>query len=106
MQGQPCPFLSAGRYVVAHAVGVGTGLGLLLLGSPANTTTAVLAGALDHTAKFVVKWALGSGIGAPAFLLWQGGAIIIPLNWRIPLDSASAVTGEVAGGCWSKGPLG
>ncbi len=48
------------------AVGVGTDLSLLLLGSPTNLTTAALAGTLGHTAKFLVKWALATAIGAPA----------------------------------------
>ena len=48
------------------AVGVGTDLALLLLGNPANIVTAVLAGTLGHTCKFLVKWALATVIGAPA----------------------------------------
>ena len=47
------------------AVGVATDLALLLLGSPENLVVAMLAGALGHMGKFLVKWALGVLTGAP-----------------------------------------
>jgi hypothetical protein len=48
------------------AVGIGTDLALLLLGSPENLVVAVLAGTFGHLAKFLVKWGLTVIIGAPA----------------------------------------
>jgi ABC-type thiamin/hydroxymethylpyrimidine transport system permease subunit len=48
------------------AVGIGTDLALLLLGNPENVVVAVLAGALGHMAKFLVKWAFAGLAGAPA----------------------------------------
>ncbi len=46
-------------------IGVATDLALLLLGSPENLAAACLVGALGHMGKFLLKWALGSLIGAP-----------------------------------------
>lgn len=48
------------------AVGIGTDLALLLLRSPENLVVAALVGALGHTAKFLVKWAIAGLAGAPA----------------------------------------
>jgi hypothetical protein len=54
------------------AVGVGVDLALMLLGSPENLIVAVLAGALGHTGKFLVKWALGVLTGAPVGIVALG----------------------------------
>jgi len=48
------------------AVGVATDLALLLLGSPENLVVAMLAGAIGHMGKFLVKWAIAGVVGAPA----------------------------------------
>ena len=48
------------------AVGVCTDLALLLLGSPENLVVAMLAGAIGHMGKFLVKWAIAGLVGAPA----------------------------------------
>ena len=47
-------------------VGVGTDLALFLLRDPENLGVAMLAAALGHLAKFLVKWGLASLAGAPA----------------------------------------
>jgi len=47
-------------------VGVGTDLALFLLRDPENLVVAMLAAALGHLAKFLVKWGLASLAGAPA----------------------------------------
>jgi hypothetical protein len=47
------------------AVGLGTDLMLLLLGSPENLVVATLAATVGHFCKFVVKWSLGAITGAP-----------------------------------------
>ena len=54
------------------AVGIGTDLALLLLGSPENLAAATLAGAIGHTGKFLVKWAFGIIAGAPVGFLAFG----------------------------------
>jgi hypothetical protein len=48
------------------AVGVAADLALLLLRSPENLIMATLVGALGHTGKFLVKWAIAGLAGAPA----------------------------------------
>lgn len=64
-------FLGMGDYGALNTflsytmVGVGTDLALLLLGNPLNLAVAALAGAIGHTGKFLVKWALGVLAGAP-----------------------------------------
>lgn len=57
------------------AIGVGVDLALWLLRDPENLLVAALTGALGHTAKFLVKWALGALIGAPV------GFIALGLAW-------------------------
>jgi hypothetical protein len=47
-------------------LGVGTDLALLLLGNPENLVSAILAAALGHMAKFLIKWGLATLTGAPA----------------------------------------
>jgi hypothetical protein len=59
------------------AVGVATDLALLLLGSPENLVVAMLAGALGHMGKFLVKWAIASLVGAPA------GFVALGLAWSL-----------------------
>ena len=46
-------------------LGIGTDLGLMLLGSPENLVVATLAGTMGHACKFLVKWSLGAITGAP-----------------------------------------
>lgn len=45
--------------------GVGTDLGLMLLGKPENLIAATVAGTIGHLAKFLVKWLFGILSGAP-----------------------------------------
>lgn len=59
------------------AVGVGTDLALLLLGSPENPIVAALAGMLGHMGKFLVKWAMGVLAGAPV------GIVALGLAWAV-----------------------
>lgn len=46
-------------------IGVGVELSLWLLRDPENLIVAALVGTIGHTAKFLVKWALGVLTGAP-----------------------------------------
>jgi len=56
-------------------VGIGTDLALLLLGrNPENLVVAALAGMFGHMAKFMVKWAMGTVIGAPVGFVALGMA--------------------------------
>jgi hypothetical protein len=54
------------------AVGVGFEVTLWLLGNPENLVVAGLAGALGHTCKFLIKWALGVIMGAPVGIVALG----------------------------------
>lgn len=54
------------------AVGIGTDLALILLGSPENLVVAVLAGTTGHMGKFLVKWSLGILTGAPIGIIALG----------------------------------
>jgi hypothetical protein len=47
------------------AVGIGTDLALLLLNSRENLVVLMIAAALGHLCKFLVKWGLGIVTGAP-----------------------------------------
>jgi hypothetical protein len=58
-------------------VGVGTDLALWLLQDPENLVAAALAGALGHTAKFLVKWVFGMLSGAPL------GFVALGLAWSL-----------------------
>lgn len=65
------------------AVGIGTDLMLLLLGSPSQFSTAILAGAVGHLAKFFVKWMFGVLTGAPVGFVALGlaGAAVSYVVW-------------------------
>jgi len=58
-------------------VGIGIDLALALLQNPENVFLAALAGALGHTGKFLVKWAIGMLTGAPL------GFIALGLFWSL-----------------------
>ena len=54
------------------AVGVGTDLAMLLLPNLEDPISAMIAAALGHTAKFLVKWLFGIVTGAPVGFLALG----------------------------------
>jgi hypothetical protein len=58
-------------------IGVGTDLALWLLENPENLIAALLAGAIGHLAKFLVKWVLGAITGAPL------GFVALGLAWSL-----------------------
>ncbi len=53
-------------FVSYLSVGLGTELALMLLGGADRALSGAVVGALGHVAKFVVKWATGALLGAPA----------------------------------------
>jgi len=58
-------------------LGVGTDLALWLLQDPEKMIPAVLAGAIGHLAKFLVKWLMGLLSGAPL------GFVALGLAWSM-----------------------
>jgi hypothetical protein len=58
-------------------VGIGTDLAFWLLQSPENIVAAMLAGAIGHLGKFLVKWVLGMVSGAPL------GIVALGLAWSL-----------------------
>ena len=56
-------------------LGVGADLSLWLLQNPENLVAGALAGAIGHTCKLLVKWALGTFTGAPI------GFVSLGLAW-------------------------
>jgi ABC-type thiamin/hydroxymethylpyrimidine transport system permease subunit len=60
------------------AVGIGTDLAILLLRNLDSLVVCMLVGVLGHTAKFLVKWALGTLVGVPVgfIVLGQARAIL------------------------------
>jgi len=64
------------------AVGLGTDLALLLLRDPTQPVMAMLAAALGHVSKFLVKWGMGVITGAPVGFVALGLARAL-LNYVI-----------------------
>ena len=72
-------------------VGVGTDLALWLLQSPEGLIPSLLAGAIGHLAKFLVKWVLGVITGAPL------GFVALGLAWSLVNYVAWGALGGILG---------
>jgi len=64
-------------FISYTALGVGVDLMLWLLRDPENLIVAILAGALGHLAKFLVKWVFGIVTGVPI------GFVALGLAWSV-----------------------
>ena len=74
------------------AVGVGTDLALLLFPNPENLIFAALIGAFGHLGKFLVKWLIGTLMGAPV------GFVALGLAWALIGYIIFGALGGILGG--------